>query len=183
LGEEQAYSRIRARTRPDLPANGARTPTVGAMGAQQVSRALLAAAAVLSLGACGITTPAGAATRAPAAAPSAPAAGSLSVAPSQSAGPDTDPSDVPTPDTLDGYGQALALWRQGAVAASGQRGAYWLRAAADLQAGQDSDERDTSGYPDAIDALTDLASNPGPEQVTADIGALDDFFGTPGLYA
>jgi hypothetical protein len=147
------------------------------MGAQQVSRALLAAAAVLALGACGVNTPAGAATRAPSAGSSAPA--SPSVSPSASG----DPTDVPTPDTLDGYGQALALWGQGAVAAPGQRSAYWLRAAADLQTGQDADDRDTSGYPDAIDALTDLASNPDPEQVKADVTALDDFFGTPGLYA
>jgi hypothetical protein len=119
-----------------------------------------------------------------------------SVAPS--AAPSTAPSS-PAPDatddtTSDGtthlYDEAQAQWKQGAGAVSAQQGAYWLKAASDLQAGEDTDGRDTSGYPQAINELTDLASLPDAQQTPAqnaqyhqDIDDLNAFFGTPGLYS
>jgi hypothetical protein len=101
----------------------------------------------------------------------------------------TDASPSAPAGGSDGYGQALGRWKQGATVPSAQQGAYWMRAASDLQAGRDSDSGDTCGYPEAIDQLTNLASLPDAQQTPSqnqqyhtDIDALDEFFGTPGLY-
>ncbi len=91
--------------------------------------------------------------------------------------------------TRHGYQSALAQWKAGATAISAQQGGYWLKAAADLKAGEGTDAGTTSGYPSAINELTELAALPDAQQTPAqnaryhaDIGALDAFFATPGLY-
>lgn len=145
----------------------------------------------------GCTRPAVFSAQAPAPAAVPPSVAPSSVAPSAvpsasdaDATPDASPSDDPTPGATHLYDEAKAQWKQGAGAVSAQQGAYWLKAASDLQAGEDTDDRDTSGYPQAINELTDLASLPDAQQTPAqnaqyhqDIDDLNAFFGTPGLYS
>jgi hypothetical protein len=94
------------------------------------------------------------------------------------------------PTASPGYNKALVQWKDGATAISAQQGVYWLAAASDLQAGKATDSRDTSTYQAAIDELKELTSLPDAQQTAAqntayhkDINALNNFFGTPGLYS
>ena len=127
----------------------------------------------------------------PSVAPSAvPSPSDADATPPDAAPPDAAPSDDTTSAATHLYDEAQAQWKQGAGAVSAQQGAYWLKAASDLQAGEDTDDRDTSGYPQAINELTDLASLPDAQQTPAqnaqyhkDIDDLNAFFGTPGLYS
>jgi hypothetical protein len=119
----------------------------------------------------------------------APSTAPSTVPPTTDPTPDDPASDDPTPGATHLYDEARAQWKQGAGAVSAQQGAYWLKAASDLQAGADTDGGDTSGYPQAINELTDLASLPDAQQTPAqnaqyhqDIDDLNAFFGTPGLY-
>jgi len=107
------------------------------------------------------------------------------------ASPVVDPAPpATTRSTTHFYAKARTQWTQGASAISAQEGLYWSKAASDLQAGENTDSGDTSGYPKAIDELKNLAALPDAQQTPAqnaqyhtDIDDLNAFFGTPGLYS
>ena len=73
-------------------------------------------------------------------------------------------------------------------ATSAAQGQYWDEAETSLQHGEQTDTN-TSGYPAAINELSQLASLPDAmlttqqqSEFSTDVSALDIFFDTPGLY-
>jgi len=87
-----------------------------------------------------------------------------------------------------GYAAALTDWQSGASASSAAQGQFWAGAKASLQQGEQTDTN-TSGYPVAINELTQLASLPDAmltveqqAEFNTNVSALDTFFDTPGLY-
>ena len=117
-----------------------------------------------------------------------------STSPSPAVAPSTPPTGTapsPISSTIKGKGftSAQTEWKKGAGVSSAQEGAYWIRAANDLLAGEKTDGNGTEAYQIAIVELKELTSLPdaqqSPEQnirYHMDIEALDGFFNTPGLY-
>jgi len=158
----------------------------------------VALSATFVLAACG---PKAKATAAPSAAASTVASGVPAGAgvPSGSASPSAPVSASPKPNQeppsagphggSPGFTAALAEWKKGAGASSAEQGAFWTRAAADLESGQKTDKGRTDEYGFAVAALKTLVKLPSGQQSTGQnmqfhiaVGSLDSFFGTPGLY-
>lgn len=97
----------------------------------------------------------------------------------------------PDPATLNSADLAAARnrWKQGDSADAASQGQYWLDAAYDLESAIETGEPDP-GYAGAESQLQALAAFPDTDvtsaqkaEIQADIAALNNFFGTPGLYS
>ncbi len=125
-------------------------------------------------------------------APAVPTTASTTAPTASTTVPTTASTTVPTPasttapTTPVGFTDAKQEWEQGAAAISADQGSYWLQAASDLTGVSDPPG---PGYATAVGELRQLASLPDammtPAQSAeyqADIGALNGFFSTSGLY-